>query len=112
MLNSYQAEGTIGRKLETKEDIYINDEKILINAKVRKISSFSSHADCMKLKKWILKMNPQKFLLTMAKKKNLLRFKDVEKEYIDEVIIPESPKTYKGLNLIFNLVYFLKVLQV
>jgi len=96
LLNSYQADGTIGRKLETKEDIFINNEKILINAKIRKISSFSSHADCIKLKKWILKMNPKKVFINHGEEKESIALqKSLEKD-VEEVIIPELEKAYEA----------------
>lgn len=94
LLNSYQAEGTIGRKLENKEEIYINGKLIPIKAKIRKISSFSSHADSLKLKDWVLRMNPEKVFITHGEEEESLSLKESLKESVKEVIIPKLEEKY------------------
>ncbi|HOI60177.1 MAG TPA: MBL fold metallo-hydrolase [Candidatus Pacearchaeota archaeon] len=94
LLNSYQAEGTIGRKLENKEPILIDEKKVTINAKIRKISSFSSHADSFKLKEWVLRSNPQKVFINHGEEQECMLFKSSIEKNIKNIIIPELKKNY------------------
>lgn len=42
----YQAEGTLGRKIQTGDgSIFIDDEKITLNAQIHTMSGYSAHAD-------------------------------------------------------------------
>ncbi|CAI8222407.1 MAG: Ribonuclease [Arcobacter lacus] len=50
----FQVNHTIGRKISTKNnEVELNGKKIEINAKVSKVSGFSSHADQKELINWI-----------------------------------------------------------
>lgn len=63
----YQAEGTLGREiLEGKEEVEILGENVKVNAEVRKIESFSAHADLRELVKWIngFKEKPNRVFIT------------------------------------------------
>lgn len=93
LLNSYQAEGTIGRSLETGKDIFINDKKIEIKAQVKKILSFSSHADSLKLKAWAMQMNPKKVFINHGEKEESLALKK-SLEGVKEVILPTIEEKY------------------
>lgn len=54
LIVGYQAEGTLGRKIENGEKrIVLFDEEIPLNATVTKIESMSSHADQPKLLAWL-----------------------------------------------------------
>lgn len=61
MILSYQAKGTLGRKLfDGEKQITIEDVPIKVNAKISSFGCFSSHADNGKLINWILKLkNPK-----------------------------------------------------
>jgi metallo-beta-lactamase family protein len=94
LLNSFQAEGTMGRKLEKGEKVFINDKEVIVNAKVKKINSFSSHADSIKITKWILEMNPKKVFINHGEEEQALALKDELNKNISNIIIPEVKKEY------------------
>lgn len=51
---SYQAEGTLGRKIvDGDKDIHIEGKKVDVNAKVQVVDAFSGHADNSELLEWI-----------------------------------------------------------
>jgi metallo-beta-lactamase family protein len=61
---SFQAEGTLGRDIERKgKSVKIGERNIALNARIEKIESFSSHADSLKLNKWVNKINPKKVFI-------------------------------------------------
>ncbi|MDN5327580.1 MAG: metallo-beta-lactamase family protein [Candidatus Woesearchaeota archaeon] len=63
----YQAEGTLGREiLEGKEEVEILGETVKVNSEIRKIESFSAHADLRELVKWIngFKEKPNRVFIT------------------------------------------------
>lgn len=94
LLNSYQAEGTMGRKLETGENVFINDKKVIIKARIKKILSFSSHADSIKLKKWILKMNPSKVFIEHGEEEERLLLKKSLEKNIKNITLPVLAEKY------------------
>jgi metallo-beta-lactamase family protein len=54
LLVSYQAEGTLGRKIaDGAKKVEILDQEIEINARIEKISGYSAHADQRFLMKWL-----------------------------------------------------------
>lgn len=54
LIVAYQAEGTLGRKiLEGAKEVEILDQKIPVRASVRHINSYSGHADCDQLFRWV-----------------------------------------------------------
>ncbi|MDD4290274.1 MAG: MBL fold metallo-hydrolase [Patescibacteria group bacterium] len=60
MLLSYQAKGTLGRKLfDGEKKVIIEDEPIEVRAKISTYGCFSAHADNDKLINWVMKLqNP------------------------------------------------------
>lgn len=61
ILMGYQAPGTIGRALEEgQKDIYINDRKVLVKAKIVKIDGYSGHKDSDHLVEFIGHASPEK----------------------------------------------------
>ena len=93
LLNSYQAEGTLGRKIENKEDVFINEVRVPILAEVEKIDSFSSHADSIKIKKWVLNMNPKIVFINHGEIERALALKEELKDS-PEVNLAELEKYY------------------
>ena len=93
LLNSYQAEGTVGRKIENKEDIFINEVRVPILAEVEKIDSFSSHADSVKIKKWVLNMKPKRIFINHGEIERALALKEELKDSA-ETTLAELEKTY------------------
>lgn len=54
LLVAYQAAGTLGRKIsDGAREVEINDQTTEINAQIRKISGYSSHADQKFLMEWM-----------------------------------------------------------
>ncbi|MDD3032448.1 MAG: MBL fold metallo-hydrolase [Candidatus Pacebacteria bacterium] len=92
LLNSYQAEGTMGRRIEAHEDIFINNKKVQIKAKVEKILSFSSHADSIKLKNWVSKANPSQVFINHGEKEESLALK--RELNIKKVTLPVLAEKY------------------
>src|SRR3989338_9400486 len=63
----YQAEGTLGRViLDGAKKVRMMGLEVAVNAKIRKIESFSSHADSKHLTSWItaLRNKPKKIFIT------------------------------------------------
>ncbi len=63
----YQAEGTLGREIaDGNREVEILGELVEVNAEVRKIESFSAHADARELVRWIegFKNKPKKVFIT------------------------------------------------
>ncbi len=55
LLVSYQAEGTLGRKIKDRaHSVMINGEHILVRCVVEKIDSYSAHGDQEKLLRWMV----------------------------------------------------------
>jgi len=94
LLNSYQAEGTMGRKLEMGENVFIEDERIEIKAQVRKILSFSSHADSSKLKKWVLKTSAKKVFINHGEDEERSSLKKSLEGKIENIILPAIEEKY------------------
>lgn len=93
LLNSYQAEGTLGRKIENKEDVFINEVWVPILAEVEKINSFSSHADSIKIKKWVLNMKPKRIFINHGEIERALALKEELKDSA-ETTLAELEKIY------------------
>lgn len=65
LLISFQADGTLGRQIEDGGGVVrIDNKNISVKAKVKKIESFSSHADSLKLKDWVNLIKPKKVFIT------------------------------------------------
>jgi len=94
LLNSYQAEGTMGRKLEMGENVFIDDERVEIKARVRKILSFSSHADSSKLKKWVLKTRAKKVFINHGEDEERRVLKKSLEGKIENIILPAIEEKY------------------
>ncbi len=94
LLNSYQAEGTLGRKLEEGGKVTIFDKEIIIKAKIKRINSFSSHADQLKLKKWLLKIKPKKIFIIHGEEEQSRALMNSLKNDIQDLIIPNTTDNY------------------
>ncbi|MDD4661673.1 MAG: MBL fold metallo-hydrolase [Candidatus Pacebacteria bacterium] len=94
LLNSYQAEGTVGRKIENGEQVFINEVEVPILAQVKKIDSFSSHADSLKIKEWVANIKPKKVFINHGDYDRAEALHRDLKDIIDEVVISELEKTY------------------
>ena len=57
---SYQARGTLGRRiLEGEKEIQIGEDRVKVNLKVNKYDGFSGHADRRELVSFVSKLNPK-----------------------------------------------------
>lgn len=94
LLISFQAEGTLGRKIqERREQVIINDRKVKLKALIEEIHSFSSHADSVKLKKWINTVNPKKlFIVHGEEEQSILLKQSLE---IKDITIPKLEEKYE-----------------
>lgn len=81
---SYQAQGTLGRKLlEGERKIYIDNEEFAVGAQISAIGAYSSHGDQPKLINWLSKMKspvPKKILLDHGEPDSLQALKNGIKE--------------------------------
>ncbi len=74
----YQADGTLGREiLDGAKEVEILNEKVKVNAEVRKIESFSAHADSRELVRWLegFKQKPKKVFIVHGEEDAINEFK-------------------------------------
>ncbi len=58
LIMSFQAQGTLGRELVSKEkDVLIDDRRFAVNLQITTIDSYSAHADHEQLLNWIKKIS-------------------------------------------------------
>jgi metallo-beta-lactamase family protein len=100
LIISYQAEGTLGRKLrDGAKNVLIDNEKVRVKAKVSAIGSYSSHADQPKLLHWlknISKPKPKLVFVVHGEEKSSLMLEDGIKEKLKlPTQIPERGKIYE-----------------
>ena len=84
----------MGRKLEMGENVFIDDERVEIKARVRKILSFSSHSDSSKLKKWVLKTRAKKVFINHGEDEERSSFKKSLEGKIENIILPVIEEKY------------------
>ncbi len=88
----YQALGTLGRIiLEKPEEVRILGKKVKVNANIKHINGFSSHADQRELLKWVgaFKKQPQKVFIVHSEKKVAEALKvEIQKIIKTEINIP------------------------
>ena len=57
LIIGYQAEGTLGRKLiDGAKEVKVNNQKVQVNARIKAIGGYSSHADQDALLRWVTNM--------------------------------------------------------
>lgn len=100
LIISYQAEGSLGRRLfDGEKTVHIDKEKIKVKAKISAIGAYSSHADQPKIINWIKKMaspQPKKFFVIHGEiEKNTALAEEIKKNLNTEVIIPEYGQVYE-----------------
>ncbi|MDD5568898.1 MAG: MBL fold metallo-hydrolase, partial [Candidatus Pacebacteria bacterium] len=100
LIISYQAEGTLGRRmLEQKKELHIGKKKIRLRAKVSSIFSFSSHADRQKLLQWVEKINsprPKRFFVIHGEEASSLSLAEALKQKTGaDCTVPECGKEYE-----------------
>lgn len=90
----YQAEGTKGRRiLDGEKELLIHNEKIPVNANVKKLNALSSHADYDEILWWLENSNipTKKIYITHGEKKPRENLKERFKQRFEiETIIPEE----------------------
>lgn len=97
----YQAEGTLGRLLEEgRQSVNIQGEAIRVRARLRKIDTYSGHADGNGLIDWIKARGvvSQKIFLTHGSTESLqaLQVNLLEEGYDeDQVVVPQLDDIYK-----------------
>ncbi|MBT3395269.1 MBL fold metallo-hydrolase [archaeon] len=88
----YQAEGTLGRHIiEGEKKIRMMGIEVAVKADIKKINSFSAHADANELIKWVLgfKKKPKKIFIVHGEEKSTIAIKSkLDKEGF-ETYIPE-----------------------
>lgn len=98
LITGYQGEETLGREIEEgANNVLINERTVKVNASVRKLNGFSSHADQKKLINWLKSIKGVKKVClshgedpsrTVLKEKiqNELEIQDVHLPHLNEVI--------------------------
>ncbi len=100
MLLSFQAKGTLGRKIMDEEKtVLINDQNIKVKAKISVYGCFSSHADEGKLENWLnhlQKPSPTNIFINHGEsdRSEALK-KNLKKTINGNIIIPEFGKKYE-----------------
>ncbi|MEI6288764.1 MAG: MBL fold metallo-hydrolase [bacterium] len=96
---SYQAEGSLGRRLlEKQKKVTIDGEEIYVQAGVSAIGAYSSHADQPALTKWVHKIispKPKKIFVVHGESvANKGLAEALKKKFKGEIIIAEYKKIY------------------
>lgn len=98
LIIGYQAEGTLGRRIQNKEEtVTIYNDKIDVKAEVKKLSSFSAHADRTRMAQWL---NPkegpaERIFLVHGDPTVKSEFKEFLKDKVNStVIIPEFQQEF------------------
>jgi metallo-beta-lactamase family protein len=96
---SYQAEGTLGRKIsEGEERVQILDEWLDLNAAVYVLDGFSGHADRSDLAWWFAQTGGgiERAFIVHGEPESMLALAPVLQEHVQtEVVLPESLGTYE-----------------
>lgn len=99
LIIGYQAEGTLGRKIQEKQSpVTIYDNKIEVRAEVKKIGSFSAHADRNRLAEWLQPKEGsiQTVFLVHGDPEVKPEFKAfLEKRVAADIIIPEFQQEFE-----------------
>jgi len=100
LIISYQAEGSLGRELrDGAKKVKIDNEKVIVKAKVSAIGSYSSHADQPKLLHWLKQIKnpkPKNVFLVHGESDSLSMLQEGVLEKLRlKTIIPEFGKTYE-----------------
>ena len=100
LIISFQAEGSLGRRLRDGEKkIKIDGEPVTVKAQVSAIGSYSSHADQPKLLHWLKQINspkPQKIFINHGEPKSSMMLADgVQQKLKIEAVIAQPLETYE-----------------
>ncbi len=97
----YQAEGTLGRRiLEGEKRVTIHGEKVVVNAAIKSIPSYSAHADRAGLMTWLqgFEKKPQIVFLVHGEEEALHSLAElIELEQNIKVIVPNMLEEYQLL---------------
>ncbi|MCB2079109.1 MAG: MBL fold metallo-hydrolase [Novosphingobium sp.] len=96
----YQAEGTLGRViLDGAERVRISGRDVVVRAQIRRIDSYSAHADQRELLTWIEERGPIRGSLILDHGENSaieeLRRQSQSKALAESIIIPAIGETYE-----------------
>lgn len=97
LFTGFQAEGTLGRDLiEGTDAVTIHGERVLVEAEIRKLNSFSGHADQEELLEWLraLPASPRRVFLTHGEDNARIGLKArIEQELGWDVYLPRMGET-------------------
>jgi metallo-beta-lactamase family protein len=96
LFTGFQAEGTLGRDLiEGTDSVVIHGERILVQAEIRKLNSFSGHADQQEIIDWLRDVKSAKrIFLTHGEDDARRALKErIEQELGKEVYLPRLGET-------------------
>lgn len=90
----YQAEESIGRKIQNKENIRIYDTEVINRAQIFTLHGFSGHADQNELLKWLQHVTPKKLFLVHGDPEAIDTFdQKIKERYGFETYIPHLYET-------------------
>jgi metallo-beta-lactamase family protein len=99
LIVSFQAEGSLGRKiLEGEREVEIGEKKVKIRAGVSKIQAFSSHADQPKIINWIRKIKkaPKKIFIVHGEEEVSEKLSQVIRDKLRlETLVPVYGEKYE-----------------
>jgi len=95
----FQAEGTTGRSLiEGAKKIKVDNKRLNVNADIKRIESFSAHADYNEILDWLknFENDIKKVFITHGEKKAALSLKNkIEKQFHWPTIIPKYSESFE-----------------
>ncbi len=97
LILGYQAQGTLGRKIfEGNREIKIYGKKIIVNAQIKSIGSYSAHADMPQLIDWLsYSKNVKTIFLTHGEVDQQLTLSSkIKSELGKQVVIPQMGESH------------------
>lgn len=98
LIVGYQAQGSLGRRIvEGETRVKIFGETVEVGATVKKMSSYSAHADNSQFLEWLSKIKDMKhiFLVHGESKQAIALFREIKSKLSVETIIPQQGESYE-----------------
>ena len=97
LIVGYQSTGTLGRRIfEGEKEVNIHGQKVLINAQIKTIGSYSAHADLPQIINWLSKTGSLKkvFVVHGESDQAVALSKSIEQSLKIATTIPQQGQDY------------------